>query len=248
MKLEAALIEIFSSAQGEGPWVGVRQLFVRFAGCNLNCVFCDTPWRQGSPEYCQVEKTPGRGDFEQLANPLTPEQLAAVLKPMNLPGHHSVSLTGGEPLLHHRYLAKLLPLIRATRRGIYLETNGTMPGALEVVLPGVDIIAMDFKLPSTTGLQPYWDLHREFLTIATRKKVFVKIVVNDQTTPTDIEMACEIIQGLAKTVPLVLQPATPLAGQGTIQPAKALEFQAQALKSLADVRIIPQAHKIMNQL
>lgn len=246
--LEASLIEVFSSVQGEGPYVGVRQLFVRFAGCNLNCIFCDTPWRQGGPEYCQVEKTPGQGDFAHFPNPLSPEQLAAALTSMNLPGHHSISLTGGEPLLHHRFLACLAPLIRGTRQGFYLETNGTMPGALELVLPVVDIIAMDFKLPSTAGLQPYWDLHREFLSLAARKKVFVKVVVSHQTTSADIEMACEIIQGIARPVPLILQPATPPAGQGVIKPARALELQAQALKRLEDVRIIPQAHKMMNQL
>jgi organic radical activating enzyme len=38
----AKIKEIFTSIQGEGPYIGVKQLFVRFCGCNLMCEYCDT--------------------------------------------------------------------------------------------------------------------------------------------------------------------------------------------------------------
>jgi len=41
--MKAAIYEIFESIQGDRILVGVRQLFVRFAGCNLSCCYCDTP-------------------------------------------------------------------------------------------------------------------------------------------------------------------------------------------------------------
>ena len=41
--MKAPIIEVFSSIQGEGLLIGRRQIFVRFAGCNLNCNYCDTP-------------------------------------------------------------------------------------------------------------------------------------------------------------------------------------------------------------
>ena len=228
--------------------MGVRQLFVRFARCNLNCVFCDTPWREQQPQKYQLEKTPGCRDFVFLDNPVDPAQLAYELDRLDLARHHSISLTGGEPLLYSHYLRELIPLIKGTHRGIYLETNGTLPDALELVLPGIEIIAMDFKLPSSTGLQPLWELHRHFLQIATRKDVFVKVVIGGQTTAEDIEMACALIQSTAKAVPLILQPVSPVAGQEAIKPRRALELQSLALNRLKDVRIIPQAHKMMDQL
>ena len=40
--INAPIIEIFSTFQGEGSFIGKRQIFVRFAGCNLNCNYCDT--------------------------------------------------------------------------------------------------------------------------------------------------------------------------------------------------------------
>ena len=40
--IETNIIEIFSSIQGEGKYVGYRQVFIRFSGCNLHCTYCDT--------------------------------------------------------------------------------------------------------------------------------------------------------------------------------------------------------------
>ncbi|MEM4195978.1 MAG: 7-carboxy-7-deazaguanine synthase QueE, partial [Methanothermobacter sp.] len=41
--MKAPIMEVFSSIQGEGLLLGKRQIFIRFAGCNLNCSYCDTP-------------------------------------------------------------------------------------------------------------------------------------------------------------------------------------------------------------
>lgn len=241
-----SVIEIFSSIQGEGLFVGCRQVFIRLHGCNLHCAFCDTVLGQ-EPAFCRIELTPGQRDFNNIPNPLKARDVAAAVNAFDLPLHHSVSLTGGEPLLQPSLIRELAPLLKGTRRGIHLETNGTLPEALSEVIDLIDIVAMDFKLPSVTGLPAFWDEHSRFLKIADLKEAYVKIVVGEETTYKEIEKAAELIQSTTAGVPLILQPVSETGDVRGVSPAHALELQRQALKILADVRIIPQTHKMMGQ-
>ena len=62
----------------------------------------------------RLERTPGRRDFESVRSKLTPEEVAEAVRHLVRPQpdlHHSVSLTGGEPLLHAAFLQQLLPLL-----------------------------------------------------------------------------------------------------------------------------------------
>lgn len=244
--MESPVTEIFSSVQGEGLLVGCRQIFIRLHGCNLNCSFCDTVSNE-EPDNCRVEATPGRGDFILLPNPLKTEDIAAAAAAFDLSLHHSVSLTGGEPLLRPSLIRELVPLLKGTRRGIYLETNGTLPDQLSEVIDFIDIVAMDFKLPSVSGLPPFWNEHGRFLKIAASKETYVKIVVGEESTYKEIEIAAGLIKSVAADVPLIIQPVSETADVKGISPAHSLDLQRQALKMLADVRIIPQTHKMTGQ-
>ncbi|MEW6446772.1 MAG: 7-carboxy-7-deazaguanine synthase QueE [Bacillota bacterium] len=238
------LREIFSSVQGEGPYVGCRHLFIRFAGCNLSCRYCDTP--RDRPPSCRVEVRPGSGKFMAVPNPLTPEELGVLIAGMDLGKHHAVSLTGGEPLLYPGFLKELIPLLEGTRRGIYLETNGTLPGALEALLHLVDLIAMDVKLPSATGMQPLWEEHRRFLEVARNKEVFLKAVVVKGTPLDEVVTAAEMAATAGAT--LVLQPVTAGEPERRPAPAELLRLQLQALEVARDVRVIPQVHRFCGML
>lgn len=238
--------EIFSSIQGEGLLAGCRQIFVRFFGCNLKCSYCDTILTE-EPAFCRVETVPGRGLFTYLPNPLSSQDIVKVLETLAVSLHHSISLTGGEPLMHPAAIKELAPSLTGTRRGIYLETNGTLPDELSQVIDLVDIIAMDFKLPSVSGLPPLWEKHRRFLEIAATKETFVKVVAAEQTTSRELEHAAGIIKSTAPGVPLVIQPLTSGGAMG-ISSGHLSELQRQALKVLDDVRVIPQTHKLMGML
>lgn len=246
---QAPLVEFFSSIQGEGLYVGHRQVFLRLAGCNLSCAYCDTEGWQ-DPATCQLEQTPGRRDFTQARNPVTLEQCLAILQKWELdwPGiHHSLSITGGEPLINADALEVWLPELRHYLP-IYLETNGTLHSALERVLHHVDIISMDVKLPSSSGCPGLWECHRDFLRVAVQAEVFVKIVVNQASEDWEIEKACKIVADASSAIPLILQPETSPDCQITLQPLRILELQEIATRFISKVRVIPQTHKFMGQL
>ena len=104
--MKGNLIEIFSSAQGEGPYIGYRQVFVRFEGCNLRCRYCDTAHTIGSHPFCMVETLCPEEPELSVKNPVSGENAAAHIKRLlDAAPHHSVSFTGGEPLLHADFIA-----------------------------------------------------------------------------------------------------------------------------------------------
>lgn len=246
---EAGLTEIFSSIQGEGDLIGRRQIFIRFKGCNLACEYCDT--NVGNNEdVCSMERTPGRRDFLEIASPVPMQTVVELLQrwesgwPNN---HHSISLTGGEPLLHVNLLVAWLPRLRQILP-IHLETNGVLHFALTRVISQVDTISMDIKLPSSAGVTDLWDDHRRFLELAVQKDVSVKIVVNSATEHWEIKRAAAIIKTVAENVPLIIQPETAEDLSIRISSIGLLELQEIAAGIIPDVRIIPQTHRFIGLL
>ena len=239
MKEQARLIEIFSSYQGEGPYVGQPMTFLRFQDCALSCRYCDTPASFEKHPQFRVESPPRSQRFELHPNPIDGPALSRLLDSFEDP---FLSLTGGEPLQHADFLREWLPGL-GSRFRILLETNGVLPAALTKVLPWIDIVSMDLKLPSVTGMRSYWREHAEFLRLARGKEIYVKLVV---TQPTDLEEwleAVALVEAEAPEAPFILQPVTPYGSvREEIHPGHLRELFDLSKGRLHDVRVIPQVH------
>lgn len=240
--LNSNLTEIMESIQGEGMLVGSRNVFLRFAGCNLHCSYCDTQSSFDEQSYCKISKCTGHGElWEQVPNPLSVNQIVNLIKNYK---SRWISLTGGEPLLWADFIRESASGLKTLGYNILLETNGTLCEQLNLCLPFIDLISMDFKMPSATGVNN-WDKHANFLQIANKKAVYVKIVIDTQVTMEEIEDAVKIIASVDNNIPLILQPVTPI---GDIAPPNIdtlLDLQRICMNEIKDVRVMPQIHKIM---
>ncbi len=242
--IEAPLIEVFSSLQGEGVLIGVRQIFVRFAECNLACAYCDTPFQPQAT--CRIEAMPGSAEFLSHENPVdlrNMTRLVAEWQKNYHNCHHSVVLTGGEPLLHAGVLRKWLPEVTPLLP-VFLETNGTLPGELEMILPLVDMISMDIKGSSTTGVTTPWAEHARFIGLAKERLCQVKLVVDATTSDEEVLHAAMLVCQSAPETPFILQPRTTAAGP-VPGGRDLLRLQQIAAEKHGDVRIIPQVHPLL---
>ena len=212
--------EIFKSIQGEGPFVGYKQLFVRFCKCNLTCKYCDTDFNIADSKEYSVE------------------ELAEIINKAK--DCHSVSFTGGEPLLEKDFLEKLFPKINLP---IYLETNGTLYQTLEELIDYITYISADIKLPSCSGNKELWNEHEKFFEIASKKTLFTKAVFDENIIEDEIKKMCKLAQKYS--IELILQPMM-RDKYSTVDSAFMEKVLDSCLKNYKRVRLIPQVHKFID--
>lgn len=178
MKLRIA--ETFHSLQGEGQWVGTPSVFVRVSGCNLRCVWCDTPYASWEPEGPTVD---------------VPDLVAQVL---SYDARHVV-VTGGEPMLFGG-VVELCAALKAAGRVITIETAGTVFQELDC-----DLMSISPKLAnSTPGADPDWAERHEtvrrdrsaLLRLCETYDYQLKFVVDLESSPGDLEEINALISDL----------------------------------------------------
>jgi 7-carboxy-7-deazaguanine synthase len=175
------LAEMFMGFDGEVNFFGqgTPSVFIRFAGCNLRCFYCDTKqW-----------------------NSLQSGESVSVLEVLNrVKGYEKrylseakfkkVTITGGEPLLQYFEFWKLVETLGEEDWNISVETNGSMPLVCPLNLNNiqayVDSWVVDYKLPSS-GMEEYMMPIESFKNLSGRD--FIKFVIQNEN---DLKFAFEI--------------------------------------------------------
>jgi len=235
--MRGKVVEIFSSFQGEGLLAGKRQIFIRLAGCNLNCNYCDTRYAKVGGRWMDVD-----------------EVVDEVLKKVSS-DLHSISFTGGEPLLQHLFVYEVARKLKEYDFLTYLETNGTFPERLQEIAGVIDFAAIDIKLPSHfqgMSVEAYEQiLNKELssLLVAYDKEVltFAKMVILKTTTYTEVEEVCERLREMVsdRAIPLILQLVTPEEGIEAPTFEQLVKMSEIASCYVRSVYVLSQVHRYM---
>jgi len=237
------------SFQGEGAHAGARHLFVRLSGCHLRCRYCDTPESldrtAGFTVRAGVAAGTRSGGDRYHVNPVEANQAAEIIRqvaeeegPID-----AISITGGEPLMQPRFLVELLT--HRLPAPVLLETSGQLPRPLVEVLPFIDIVSMDIKLPSNTGEAAFWAEHGEFLRLAAAKQTYVKILVDGESDALEIDRAVALLEDYPD-IPVFLQPIVDASGAPTMAMDHLTRVYRQIRSRRNQVRVMPQMHKFLN--
>ena len=230
--MKAHINEIFSSIQGEGKLIGRRQVFIRLSGCNLDCNYCDTP----------MSKDPNFG------TPYSENELFNSVDNLITPDFHSISFTGGEPLLHSDFIRSFLEKYYFD---CLLETNGSLPANLKKILGLINYASVDIKLPehcSTSNWDKLFMNELESLNLLIDEEIntYCKIVILPSTKVDMIGLiASKINEEIDDTsnLSMVIQPSDPL--DNWKNKSKKLFEISEKTGEYLDVLTIPQVHKIL---
>ena len=249
--------EIFSAIQGEAALVGERQVFVRLTGCNIRCTYCDQPEAlERRPGPCRVELTAGRRDWETSSSPLAVDRVVgAVARLWDQVPHHSISLTGGEPLLQGARVERLVGAFGDRGWPVMLETNGTLVPPMRRLSGAIAYVSMDLKLRSVDGETVAHATQSTFLAaaLASGATTWVKVVIGPDTDPDEFDAGIAMVAAASSLAPapveVFLQPLTPF-GAATVAPtpSQVLDLHERALRLHPRVRVVPQTHKAIGQL
>ena len=209
------LCERFVSINGEGARAGELACFLRFAGCNLNCSYCDTRWANES-------------DVKTTA--YTPEEILAYIKEN---GVRNVTLTGGEPMLAEGFLELVDHLSRDASLRIEIETNGSV--SIEPYKDRMDNVCftLDYKLPGS-GMEAHMNTENySYL----KPQDVIKFVAGSRE---DLDRAREVIaeHALTKKAQVFISPVF-----HKITPEEIVAYMKEY--SMTDVRLQLQLHKFI---
>lgn len=207
------VVEKFVSINGEGQKAGQLAIFIRFQGCNLNCVYCDTKWaNQKGAKY----------------HLMTVQQIIDYIKSTNV---RNVTLTGGEPLRQENIMYLLEKLSLIENINVEIETNGSVSIAETKKIKNSPSITLDYKLPDS-NMEKYMDLSNyDFL----ESKDTVKFVCSSIN---DLKKAKDIIEKYSLTSKCKVYLSSVFE---KITPAEIVDFMKE--HNMNDINLQLQMHK-----
>ena len=262
--------EIFSSFQGEGSafegsCYGLRQIFVRFAGCPLalgkegttGCVWCDSPQAQREhPKQCSIETGAGSQQFTKKANPMIPKDVLDNIQQLTTKDLHSISLTGGEPLHQPKFLKEIILNLKQKKYKIFLETAyAENLQFLEEIARNIDFACVDIKDKSAKATTKWEELvEREVKMCRILRdagtKVFSKIVLSKSSKISDFELVAKLCGEV--NIPMAIQLVSPTkkSNAHSLTWDQLVNFTETAAKYLPPekIGISAQVHKLLNIL
>lgn len=209
------VVEKFVSINGESAKAGQIAVFIRFAGCNLNCNYCDTKW--ANEKDVSYEK-------------LTEFEIYDYIKGT---GVTNVTLTGGEPLLRED-IDKLLRILSSDKNlYVEIETNGSVDiGSFRDISENISF-TLDYKLPGS-GMDHMMN-HDNYKDLSSKDTV--KFVVSDIA---DLNMTRNIIEkySLTEKCNVYISPVF-----GRIEPVTIVDFMINSKMNKVNMQL--QMHKII---
>lgn len=215
---------IYRATEGEGIHIGIPQIFVRFQGCHVGCVNCDTKetW-----------------DFD----PAFTKSLDEVMEKVETLSQgiiKRVSITGGDPL-HPSHVPSLLELIRELKaRDFYINIEAAGTRIVNEVFDLVDFVSYDYKTPSTT-VRTSKDLLLKFIEQYGHKAQIKAVVADKKDFESTYDAFHFVKPAMKNTVPWCL---TPCFEPGEAFPMNRFQHVVQLNENYGlPFRVIGQQHK-----
>lgn len=221
---------IYRATEGEGVLLGSPQIFIRFQGCAIGCMNCDSKetW-----------------DFDQSKS-MELEEVVARVDTLAKEGRWSlnrVSITGGDPL-HPQHVPGLMELmIELKLRGYWVNLEAAGSRIVEDVFKTADFISFDFKTPST-GVRTSLDLLIRFVSEFGHKGQIKAVIADNADFGAAFEARGQVEEKIGEhPIPWVL---TPCYNPGEKMPLQRFRAVTKMNEDWgAPFRVIGQQHKWM---